>query len=35
MGIINKAKTSSKIQYSSENKIDEDVTPVNMKKHVI
>ena len=30
MGIINKAKTSSKIQYSS--KIDEDVTLVNMKK---
>lgn len=34
MGIINKAKTSSKIQHSSENKIDEDVTPVNLKKHV-
>lgn len=32
MGIINKAKTSSKIQYSSENKIDEDVTLVNLKK---
>lgn len=35
MGIINKAKTSSKIQYSNENKIDEDVTLVNLKKHVI
>lgn len=32
MGIINKAKTSSKIQYSNENKIDEDVTLVNLKK---
>ena len=29
MGIINKAKPSSQIQHSSENKIDEDVTPVN------
>jgi hypothetical protein len=32
MGIISKAKTSSKIQYSNENKIDEDVTLVNLKK---
>ena len=33
MGIINKAKTSSKIQYSSENKIDEDVKTYFAEKY--